>query len=95
MLIEGQERPLRQWDFVHCPAETRRMIVNAGDGPAQSWRSARAHVDADCHGGAYTVDEVALRHGDVEEETSDAELAYARFPKTEPTPYRDGWLPSS
>ena len=44
----------------------------------------------------YTVDEVALRHGaGVEEETSDAELAYARFPETEPTRYRDGWLPSN
>jgi hypothetical protein len=41
------------------------------------------------------VDEVALRHGaGVEEETSDAELAYARFPETQPTRYRDGWLPS-
>jgi hypothetical protein len=36
-----------------------------------------------------------LRHGvGVEEETSDAEVAYARFPKTEPTRYRDGWLPT-
>jgi hypothetical protein len=46
--------------------------------------------------GAYTVDETALRHGaDVEKETQDAEVAYARFPKTEPTRYRDGWLPTS
>jgi glyoxylate utilization-related uncharacterized protein len=22
LLVEGQERPLRQWDFVHCPPET-------------------------------------------------------------------------
>ena len=55
---------------------------------------ARGHIDADSNWGAYTVDEVALRHGaGVEEETSDAELAYARFPKTEPTRYHDGWLP--
>jgi len=47
-----------------------------------------------CHGGAYTVDEAALRHGaGVEEETNDARVAYARFPATEPTPYQDGWLP--
>jgi hypothetical protein len=44
--------------------------------------------------GAYTVDEVALRHGaGVDEETSDPGLAYARFPKAEPATYRDGWLP--
>jgi hypothetical protein len=30
-----------------------------------------------------------------EEETDDADLAYARFPESEPTRYRDGWLPSS
>ena len=27
--------------------------------------------------------------------TSDAEVAYACFPDSEPTQYRDGWLPSS
>ena len=43
--------------------------------------------------GAYTVDEVALRHrAGVEEETSDADKAYARFPDPEPTRYREGWL---
>ena len=33
LLVEGEERPLRQWDFVHCPPETRHMIVGAGRGP--------------------------------------------------------------
>ena len=32
LLVEGQERRLRPWDFVHCPPETRHMIVGAGDG---------------------------------------------------------------
>jgi uncharacterized cupin superfamily protein len=93
LLVEGQERPLRQWDFVHCPPETRHMIVGAGDGPCTVLAvGAREHQTGDW--GAYTVDEVALRHGaSVEEETSDAELAYARFPKSEPTRYRDGRLP--
>jgi hypothetical protein len=45
--------------------------------------------------GAYTLDETALGHGaGVEEETQDAHVAYARFPKSERTRYRDGWLPS-
>jgi uncharacterized cupin superfamily protein len=96
LIVEGQERPLRQWDFVHCPAQTRHIIVGAGEGPCAVLAiGAREHVDEDCNGGAYTLDEIALRHGaGVEEETSDAELAYARFPETEPTRYR-GWLPSS
>ena len=94
LLVEGQERPLRQWDFVHCPAETRHMIVGAGEGPCAVLAvGAREHMAGD-DWGAYTVDEVALRHGagsDVE--TNDAEVAYARFPRSVPTRYRDGWLP--
>jgi len=96
LIVEGQERPLRQWDFVHCPPETRHMTVGSGDGPCAVLAvGARDHIGADCNGGAYTVDRVALGHrAGVEEETSDAELAYARLPEPEPTPYRDGWLPS-
>jgi uncharacterized cupin superfamily protein len=93
LIIEGQERLLRQWDFVHCPPETNHMIVGAGEGPCIVLAvGAREHQTGDW--GAYTVDEAALRHGvGVEEETTDAEVAYKRFPKTEATPYRDGWLP--
>jgi uncharacterized cupin superfamily protein len=96
LIVEGQERPLRQWDFVHCPPETRHMIVGAGDGPCAVLAiGGRDHAGEDCNGGAYVVDEVALRHGaGVEEETSDGDLAYARFPDPEPTRYRDGSLPS-
>ena len=99
LIVEGQERQLRQWDFVHCPARTRHIIIGAGAGPcAVLGIGAREHMAE--HGsrnwGAYTVDEVALRHGaGVEEETSDPEVAYARFPKPESTRYRDGWLPGS
>jgi uncharacterized cupin superfamily protein len=96
LIAEGEERPLRQWDFVHCPAGTRHMIVGAGDGPCAVLAiGARDYIGADCNGGAYTVDEVARRHGaSVDEETSDPEVAYARFPEPEPTRYRGGWLPS-
>lgn len=31
--IEDEERPLRAWDFVHCPAGTAHRFVGAGDGP--------------------------------------------------------------
>jgi uncharacterized cupin superfamily protein len=95
LIVEGRERPLRQWDFVHCPPETRHMIVGAGDGPCVVLAvGARDHMDEDCNGGAYTVDEVALRHGaGVQEGTSDPDLAYARFPASEPTRYREGWVP--
>jgi uncharacterized cupin superfamily protein len=95
LLVGGQERPLRQWDFVHCPPGTTHMIVGAGDGPCVVVAvGAREHLGEDCNGGAYAVDEAAQRHGaGVEEETSDPDVAYSRFPEPEPARYRDGWLP--
>src|SRR5919197_1166210 len=33
LLVEGQERPLREWDFVHCPHGTKHVILGAGEGP--------------------------------------------------------------
>jgi uncharacterized cupin superfamily protein len=32
-IIEGQERRLRAWDFVHCPPGTEHIFVGAGDAP--------------------------------------------------------------
>jgi uncharacterized cupin superfamily protein len=34
LLVEGEERPLRTWDFVHLPAWTEHVCVGAGDGPS-------------------------------------------------------------
>ena len=42
LIVEGQERALRQWDFVHCPAGAKHVIVGAGEGPASCSQSARA-----------------------------------------------------
>ena len=94
LIVEGEERPLRRWDFVHCPPETRHMIVGAGDGPALILAmSSRTHIGENCNGGAYTVDEAALRHNaGVEEETDDADVAYSHLPSSEPTRYEEGWL---
>ena len=30
LIVEGEERPLAQWDFVHCPPNTKHNIVGAG-----------------------------------------------------------------
>jgi mannose-6-phosphate isomerase-like protein (cupin superfamily) len=32
-LVEGQERPMRQWDFLHSPPGTAHITIGAGDGP--------------------------------------------------------------
>lgn len=94
LTVEGQERPLRRWDFVHCPPDTKHTIVGAGDAPCIVLAvGAREHQEGEGWGG-YTRDEAALRHGaGVEEDTTEPRVAYARFPRSEPTRYRDGWLP--
>jgi uncharacterized cupin superfamily protein len=94
LIVEGQERPLRQWDFVHCPADTNHIIVGAGDSPCAVFAVGARENQRGAGWGGYTVDETALRHGaGVEKETTDVGEAYARFPDREPTGYREGWLP--
>jgi uncharacterized cupin superfamily protein len=94
LLVEGEERPLRQWDFFHSPPETKHIIVGAGTRPCVVVAvGARAHEGTSGWGG-YTVDELALRHGvGVERETSDAKEAYAHVTRRSHASYRDGWLP--
>jgi uncharacterized cupin superfamily protein len=94
LIVEGEERPLRRWDFVHCPPKTQHIIVGAGDGPCIVVAvGARAHEGTPEWGG-YTVDEVALRHGvGVERETNDAREAYAHVTRRGHARYREGWLP--
>jgi uncharacterized cupin superfamily protein len=95
LIVEGEERPQRQWDFVHCPPRTRHVIIGAGDGPCVVLAvGARSERSTGPDWGGYTVDEAALRHSaGVEQETTDAKQAYARVPRREPTRYREGWLP--
>jgi uncharacterized cupin superfamily protein len=94
LIIEGEERPLQQWDFVHCPPGTKHIIVGAGDGPCLVLAVGARDHQGGPGWGAYPVDQLALRHGaGVEEETSDASKAYALVPNYEPTRYQDGWLP--
>ena len=94
LIAEGNERPLRQWDFVHCPPGTNHVIVGAGDGPSVVLAVGARDRSTGAAWGAYTVDEVALRHGaGVEQETTDEKEAYARFVWRQPGRYRDGWLP--
>jgi uncharacterized cupin superfamily protein len=93
-IVEGEERPLRQWDLLHCPAGTNHAIIGAGDTPCLVLAVGARTLSRGPDWGAYTVDETALRHGvGVEEETTEAEVAYARFGKGKLTRYGDGWLP--
>jgi uncharacterized cupin superfamily protein len=91
LLIEGEERRLKAWDFVHCPPWTRHVFIGAGEGPC-------AIVMVGSRAGGteilYSVDEVAARYdASVLEETSKPDEAYARFGPEEWSAYREGWLP--
>jgi uncharacterized cupin superfamily protein len=91
LLIDEEERPLRAWDFVHCPPGVPHMIVAAGDGP-----SVVIAVGARGRGRSgitYHVSELARRHGvSVEKETTDYREAYAGLSGRERLRY-GGWLP--
>ena len=96
LIVEGEERPLRQWDFVHCPAGTRHIIVGAGATPCLVLAVGARDRSRGAAWGGYVVDEAAQRHGvSVERDTTSAGEAYASFPSREPTRYREGWLPGS
>ena len=98
LIVEGEERPLKPWDFVHCPPNTKHTILGAGAGACVVVAvGARQNQDGPDWGG-YTVDDVALRHeAGVEEETNEPEKAYAAiramYGARAPKPYREGWLP--
>ena len=78
LLVEGQERHLRAWDFVHCPAGTEHAFVGAGSG-----RCVLLMVGARTAGKTivYPESSLARRHGaGAGEETRSAAEAYAGLP---------------
>jgi uncharacterized cupin superfamily protein len=92
LVVEGEERVLRAFDFVHCPPGTKHTIVGAGGGPCVVLAVGARDKSTGDAWGAYTADGVATRHGaGVEEETSESAKAYARFPGSRLTAY-GGWL---
>jgi uncharacterized cupin superfamily protein len=90
LIVEEQERPLRQWDYFHCPGDTRHVIVGAGDGPcAILMLGARPEVET-LH---YPVSEAAAKYGaSVATETGEPGEAYADWPG-EYQPVRLPWPP--
>jgi len=96
LIVEGQERPLRQWDFVHCPAKTKHTIVGAGSSPCLVLAVGARILTREPDWGGYPVDAAALRHGaGVEEETTEPDQAYAPVRRRRPTSYREGWITDS
>ena len=78
LLVDGEERRLKTWDFFHSPPWTEHVFVGAGDGPCAILMVGVRKPDEEL---LYPAAEVARRHGAaVERETSDPREAYAQYP---------------
>ncbi len=92
VLVDDEERTLRQWDFLHCPPGTAHAFVGAGPR-----RCILLMVGARPEGKtiSYPRSKLALaRSAGVEEETDSPREAYASFPHWRPgRPEREDELP--
>ena len=77
LIVEEEERQLRQWDYFHCPAGTRHILVGAGAGPC-SVLMIGARPDEPIR---YPVSMVAARYAaSVATETDNPDEAYEGWP---------------
>jgi uncharacterized cupin superfamily protein len=89
LIVEEQERPLRQWDFVHCPQWTRHVFVGAGDGPCALLAVGTRLGDEV----VYPDSAAARRHNaGVTRRTTDPDEAYAQIAPDEPVGFDPRWL---
>jgi uncharacterized cupin superfamily protein len=90
-IVNGEERTLRQWDLLHCPAGTEHVLVGAGSGPCWILMVGARNEGASTH---YPVNEKAAKHGaSVTEPTEDSRAAYAAWP-SEPETTTLPWPPA-
>jgi uncharacterized cupin superfamily protein len=93
LIVEGQERHLKAWDFFHSPAGTEHIVVGAGEGPCIVFAIGARKRGSDSNETLYVRNETALKHGaGPEQDTPDNKAAYAPFPKwvNGPPPSFDG-----
>jgi uncharacterized cupin superfamily protein len=91
-LIEGEERRLKAWDFVHCPPGTHHIFVGAGEGPCAILMAGTRREGRPIH---YPRDELAARYGaSAPEETNTPREAYSDWPD-DLQPVRGDWPPST
>lgn len=88
VILNGEERPLRQWDFVHCPAGTDHVFVGAGEGPCAVLMIGSRREDA-AH---YPVNAVAAKYdASVTTATDEPAEAYADWRREPPSPTPNPW----
>jgi uncharacterized cupin superfamily protein len=90
VILDGEERRLRQWDFVHCPAGTEHVFVGAGDGPCAVLMIGSRRADS----ASYPVNELAARYdASVKEDTDEPAEAYADWRREPWEPIQSPWPP--
>ncbi|HEU4976762.1 MAG TPA: cupin domain-containing protein [Baekduia sp.] len=88
LLVEGQERRLKAWDYFHCPPGTAHITIGAeGDEPCAILMVGTRSPD---HVTRYLADPAARRHGAAVAETTDSpQEAYRDSPPI--VPARSPW----
>jgi uncharacterized cupin superfamily protein len=77
LIVEDEERPLRAWDFVHCPPGTAHAFFGSGDEPCVILMVGARTSESQT---VYPDSALARSHGaGAEAETSSARDAYAPF----------------
>jgi uncharacterized cupin superfamily protein len=86
-IVEGQERRMGPWDYLHCPPGTAHITIGAGDGPCAILMVGTRSPGRAIH---YPVEPAAARHGaSVPAATDSPHEAYADRPPI--TPARSPW----
>jgi uncharacterized cupin superfamily protein len=98
LIVEGEERQLRQWDFFYCAPGTEHVIVT-NDKQAALILAVGARGRGVGGGIVYTVNNTAARYGaSVKRETTKSAIAYSHvyavLPRSTWVNYRPGWLPA-
>jgi uncharacterized cupin superfamily protein len=82
LLVEGEERLLRAWDFVHCAPGTEHAFVGAGHGPCVILMTGARRPERQI---VYPDSELARSHGaGAEAETTSPNEAYAPYSHWQP-----------
>ena len=58
-IVEGEERRMKQWDFLHCPPGANHILVGAGDGPCAILMTGARGEEHTVH---YPVSELAAKY---------------------------------
>ena len=80
LIVEGEERRLRQWDYFHCPPGTAHIMVGASEEPCAIFMTGARSPGKTIE---YLVDPVAAKHGvSVAEPATSSREAYADLDRT-------------